>query len=378
MTSYILQPEQTKTVQFNGPLRLACGRELEPYELKYETYGTLNSNKSNAILICHALSSDHHVCGKYNESDYRAGWWDHYVGPGKAIDTNKFFIVCANNIGGCNGSTGPTSINPASGTYWGSDFPRIRCRDWVNTQYELMQWLNINTWAAVIGASLGGMQAQRWSLEYPQLVRHCIIIASSMKLSAQNIAFNNIARQAILNDPDYHNGQYLEHNVAPKQGLSVARMVGHVTYISDDTMSDKFGRELRTGSFQQGVDEDIEFQIESYLRYQGENFSDKFDANTYLLMTRALEYFDLAREYNNDPINAFSQASCRYLVISFSSDWRFSPQRSRDMVYAMLSAQRPCSYLEIQSDFGHDSFLLPSERFESALSSYMNNVSEES
>lgn len=372
--TYLLKPEQTQTVTIEQPLMLACGRELKNYQLVYETYGELNAQKSNAILICHALSGNHHAAGKYSEDDKKAGWWDHYIGPGKPIDTNKFYVVCSNNIGGCHGSTGPNTINPETQSYWADDFPRLRCRDWVNSQHQLMEYLNIDTWVAVIGASLGGMQAQRWSLEYPEKVKNCVIAASAMKLSAQNIAFNNIARQAILNDPQFHAGKYLEKNVAPEEGLSVARMVGHVTYISDDTMSDKFGRDLRTGSFQQGVDEDIEFQIESYLRYQGSNFSKNFDANTYLLMTRALEYYDLAREYDNNPAQAFAQAQCNYYVASFSSDWRFSPERSREMVQSMIAAKAPVSYLEIESNYGHDAFLLPNERFEDSMRTFLNNA----
>ncbi|MEM8593830.1 MAG: homoserine O-acetyltransferase [Pseudomonadota bacterium] len=366
-----------QSVVFNEPFVLACGRELSQFELVYETYGTLNASRSNAVLICHALSGNHHAAGRHSADDRKPGWWDHYVGPGKPIDTNCFFVVCANNIGGCDGSTGPNTINPETNTFWANDFPRLRVRDWVHSQHRLMTHLHINQWAAVVGGSLGGMQAQRWSLEYPDKLRHCVIIASAMRLSAQNIAFNNIARQAILNDPEFHDGRYLDKSTAPKLGLSVARMVGHVTYISEDTMADRFGRELRKGSFTQGVDEDIEFQIESYLHYQGNSFSEKFDANTYLLLTRALEFFDLAREYNHDPIKAFEHATCKFFVVAFSSDWRFSPERSRDMVQAMLAAKKQVTYVEVQSDYGHDAFLVPNERYEQNLRTYLSHVAKE-
>jgi homoserine O-acetyltransferase len=361
-------------VTFEQGLDLACGRHLPEFELVYECYGELDPEASNAILICHALSGHHHAAGYHHEDDKKPGWWDDCIGPGKPIDTNHFYVVSLNNIGGCHGSTGPRSVNPATGKIYGPDFPPLRARDWVNSQAMLTDHLGIQCWAAIIGGSLGGMQAMRWSLEYPERVRHCIVIAAAMKLSAQNIAFNEIARQAIFSDPDFREGQYLRDDVIPRQGLSIARMVGHITYLSDDAMADKFGRDLRSGSFAQGTDEQLEFQVQSYLRHQGSVFSESFDANTYILMTRALDYFDLAREYGDDPVAAFGHASASFLVISFSSDWRFSPGRSREIVNALIAAGRRVSYSEIEADQGHDAFLLPIPRYRDVFSAYMNRI----
>lgn len=363
------------TYHFDEPLLLANGRQLPNYDLVVETYGQLNAEKTNAILICHALSGHHHAAGKHRVDDEKNGWWDHYIGPGKPIDTDRFFVVSLNNLGGCHGSTGPTSIHPTNGEPWGADFPNLRVRDWVTSQHRLMQRLGISQWAAVVGGSLGGMQAMRWSLEYPQCLRHCVVIASAMKLTAQNIAFNETARQAILSDPDFAEGFYLKLGRIPARGLSVARMIGHITYLSDDGMGKKFGRELRSGTFEQGQEEPVEFQIESYLRYQGNSFSKTFDANTYILMTRALDYFDLAREYNDDPVNAFSHAQCKFLVISFTSDWRFAPERSQEMVNALMRAGKNVSYAEIDSPFGHDAFLVPNQpRYEQLFARYMQEI----
>ena len=363
-----------QTAHFDQPIMLACGRELSDYDLVYETYGELNDTKSNAVLICHALSGNHHAAGVHNEQDSKPGWWDECIGPGKPVDTNKFFVLSLNNLGGCHGSTGPTSINPETGKPWGPDFPVLRARDWVHTQARLADRLGIACWAAVVGGSLGGMQAMRWSLEYPQRVKHCVTIASAMKLSAQNIAFNEIARQAIISDTGFAGGRYLESGSVPAKGLGLARMVGHITYLSDDAMARKFGRDLRSGTLETGNDDSIEFQVESYLRYQGSQFSESFDANTYILMTRALDYFDLAREYDNDPVAAFSHATCSFLVLSFSTDWRFSPQRSLEIVNALIAAGRPVSYAEIEANQGHDAFLLPIPRYLDVFSAYMQRV----
>lgn len=360
---------------FDQGLTLACGRILTRFELVVETYGELNANKSNAILICHALSGHHHAAGYHSADDKKPGWWDAYIGPGKPLDSSRFFIVSLNNIGGCHGSTGPNTLNPDSGKVYGADFPKLRVRDWVHSQALLADRLGINQWAAVVGGSLGGMQAMRWSLEYPERLRHCVVIASALKLTAQNIAFNETARRAIIADPNFFNGAYLHHDTLPRDGLSVARMIGHITYLSDDGMGEKFGRELRSGTFAQGSDEPVEFQIESYLRYQGENFSKSFDANTYILMTRALDYFDLAREYGDDPAHAFSHARCHFLVVSFTSDWRFAPQRSREIVNALMKANRDVAYAEIDSSYGHDAFLIPNQvRYWDLLTEYMRKV----
>ncbi len=363
-------------VLIDTPLTLACGTVLPSHELMVETYGCLNTDKSNAILICHALSGHHHAAGFY-EGDDKPGWWDDYIGPGKPMDSNRFFIVSLNNIGSCFGSTGPTSTNPATGEAWGAQFPLLRARDWVESQKLLMEKLGIDRWAAVIGGSLGGMQAMRWSLEHPDKVANSIVIASSMRLSAQNIAFNEIARRAIKSDPQFFNGDYLKQGAAPRHGLALARMIGHVTYLSDELMGQKFGRELRSGDFTQGESAPIEFQIESYLNYQGDKFSGGFDANSYILITKMLDYFDLAREYHNNPVEAFSHAQCDFLVISFSSDWRFSPQRSREIVDALIGAEKNVSYAEIESDQGHDAFLLPNPRYEQVLAKYLSRVADQ-
>ncbi|MEP4486330.1 MAG: homoserine O-acetyltransferase [Halioglobus sp.] len=366
-----------QTVHFEEPLLLACGRSLAPFDLVFETYGTLNDQRSNAVLVCHALSGHHHAAGYHSEEDTKPGWWDECIGPGKPIDTERFFIVSLNNLGGCHGSTGPCTPNPETGKPWGPDFPPLRARDWVASQARLADHLGISCWAAVIGGSLGGMQAMRWALEYPERVQHCVVIASALKLSAQNIAFNEIARQAIESDPDFTGGRYLEQGLTPSRGLGLARMIGHVTYLSDDAMANKFGRDLRSGTFEHGQDAAVEFQVESYLRHQGSQFSGNFDANTYILMTHALDYFDLAREYNNDPVEAFGHAQCSFLVISFSTDWRFSPERSKEIVEALIAAQKSVSYADIEADEGHDAFLLPLPRYLDVFGSYMSRVGDQ-
>jgi homoserine O-acetyltransferase len=367
-----------RVARFDEALPLACGRELRAWELVYESYGELNADASNAVLICHALSGHHHAAGYHSAEDRKPGWWDECIGPGKPIDTNRFFVVSLNNLGGCHGSTGPVSICPETGKPWGPGFPPLRVRDWVHSQARLADRLGIDCWAAVIGGSLGGMQAMRWALEYPQRLRHCVVIASAMKLSAQNIAFNEVARQAIMSDPRFCDGRYLEQDMVPDRGLALARMVGHITYLSDDAMARKFGRDLRSGTLDRGNEPDVEFQVESYLRYQGSQFSGSFDANTYLLMTHALDYFDLAQEYDHDPVRAFRQASCDFLVISFSTDWRFSPARSREIVDALIAARRPVTYAEIDANEGHDAFLMPIPRYLQLFSAYMRRVRSDS
>ncbi|GAB5453118.1 MAG: homoserine O-acetyltransferase [Halioglobus sp.] len=367
-----------QVARFEQPLQLSCGRELSNYELVYETYGELNAARTNAVLVCHALSGHHHAAGLHSEDDKKPGWWDECIGPGKPIDTNRFFVVSLNNLGGCHGSTGPSSINPDTGKPWGPDFPAIRTRDWVNSQARLADHLGVDCWAAVIGGSLGGMQAMRWSIDYPERIKHCVVIAAALKLSAQNLAFNEVARQAILSDPDFLNGNYQSNDKVPASGLALARMIGHITYLSDDAMAAKFGRDLRSGTLGTGSEEAVEFQVQSYLRYQGSQFSGQFDANTYILMTRALDYFDLALDYDNDPVAAFRRANCSYMVVSFSTDWRFSPQRSREIVDALIAADKPVSYVEIEADEGHDAFLLPIPRYREVLSAYMQRVGAES
>lgn len=360
---------------FETPLDLASGSQLPAYTLVYETYGTLNPDGRNAILICHALSGHHHVAGRYREDDKAAGWWDNMVGPGKPIDTRRFFVVGVNNLGGCHGSTGPSSINPTTGVPWGSSFPVVTVPDWVTAQARLADRLGIDRWAAVIGGSLGGMQALQWAINHPQRVAHALVIASAPRLSAQNIAFNDVARQAILTDPDFHGGDFYAQGMVPRRGLRLARMLGHITYLSDDGMGEKFGRMLRSGEYKFGYD--VEFEIESYLRYQGDKFSDYFDANTYLLMTKALDYFDPAKDYGGDLVAALQRATANFLVASFTSDWRFSPERSRELVKALIAADRHVVYGEIESAHGHDAFLMTDPPYVDLMRTYLARVAEE-
>lgn len=358
-----------KTEKFTESLPLRSGRSIASYELIYETYGTLNADKSNAILICHALSGNHHAAGYHSEDDKKPGWWESIIGPGKAIDTNKYFVLSLNNLGGCHGSTGPTSTNPETGEQYGPDFPIMAVRDWVKSQYRLMQRLAIPNWNAVIGGSLGGMQAMRWSIDYPELVKRCVVIAAAPKLSTQNIAFNEVARQAITTDPDFHDGRYYLNDTYPKRGLTLARMLGHITYLSEDAMRAKFGRDLRSGTL--SFNYDVDFEIESYLRYQGEQFSSKFDANSYLLMTKALDYYDPSADHDNDLAKCLSQAKAKFLVVSFSTDWRFAPDRSEEIVDALVKAKRNVSYIEVDAPQGHDAFLFPIDHYINAIKGFL-------
>ena len=362
----------SQKVKFDNPLHLKSGAILDSYELVYETYGELNEDKSNAVLICHALSSNHHVAGYYADDIENVGWWDNMIGPGKAIDTGKFFVVAVNNLGGCHGSTGPTSINSKTGKPYGADFPMVTVQDWTVTQVELADYLGIKQFAAIAGGSLGGMQALQWTLDFPERVRHALVIAAAAKLTAQNIAFNDVARQAIITDPDFYGGDYYSNNAVPMRGLRLARMLGHITYLSDHSMAEKFGRELRNGPL--GFGFDVEFEIESYLRYQGDKFADQFDANTYLLMTKALDYFDPAHDYNGDLREAFSAVKSDFLVLSFTTDWRFSPERSHAIVKALLDNELNVSYAEITSSYGHDSFLMGDRYYHELVKAYMNNI----
>jgi len=360
---------------FDTPLVFRSGAVLPRYELVYETYGTLNADKSNAILVCHALSGHHHVAGYYADEPGSIGWWDNMIGPGKPVDTNKFFVIGLNNLGGCHGSTGPSSIDPETGHPYGANFPVITVEDWVASQACLADLLGIRQFAAVIGGSLGGMQALQWSLTFPERVRHVLAIAAAPHLTAQNIAFNDVARSAILGDPDFHGGNFYQHKVVPTRGLRLARMLGHITYLSDDVMADKFGRELRDGKFNYSYG--IEFEIESYLRYQGDKFASYFDANTYLLMTKALDYFDPAHEFGGDLNRAFAAAKADFLVISFTTDWRFSPERAREIVRPLLHNRRSVSYAEITSTHGHDSFLMEHPHYFDVVRAYLDNVAGE-
>ncbi len=361
-----------KTLHFSEPLTLQSGKQLPCYDIVYETYGTLNAQASNAVLICHALSGHHHAAGYHSLEDKKPGWWDACIGPGKAIDTRHFFVVSLNNLGGCNGSTGPVSINPKTDKAYGPDFPIVTVKDWVASQARLADQLGIGQWAAVVGGSLGGMQAIQWAVDCPERVANVVAIASTSKLTAQNIAFNEVARKAITSDPCFHGGHYAEKNTFPKHGLMLARMIGHITYLSDQSMGEKFGREMNNDAF--GFNFDIEFEVESYLHYQGEQFTENFDANSYLLMTRALDYFDPAREFNHQLDLALQQANAKFLIISFSTDWRFSPERSEQIVNALIQADREVSYSKIDAPHGHDAFLIPSAHYINVFGSYMERI----
>ena len=365
---------ETKYITIKKPLSLDCDRSLPEFTLAYETYGELNQDKSNAVLLCHALSGDQHAAGFYSMEDRKPGWWDNCIGPGKPFDTNNFFIVCPNNLGGCKGSSGPVTTNPKTGKPYGPDFPLVTVHDWVVSQCYLADELGVQRWAAVIGGSLGGMQVMQWAIDFPERLRHALVIAAAPKLTAQNIAFNEVARQAIFSDPNFHQGHYYEHDTIPRQGLMLARMLGHITYLSDDAMREKFGRDLREGKLNFGFD--VEFQVESYLRYQGKSFVDRFDANTYLIMTKVLDYFDPALEFNHDLSQAFTKTDANFLVVSFTGDWRFSPARSREIVRALIAANKKVSYVEIEAELGHDAFLTQIPEYHAALHAYMDTILE--
>ena len=369
-------------MRFEAALPLQSGASIRDYALSYETYGELNVDKSNAVLICHALNASHHVAGRYAGEDKSEGWWDNMIGPGKPVDTNHFFVIGVNNLGSCFGSTGPMHLNPDTGLVYGADFPVMTVEDWVDAQARLLDALGIVQLAAVMGGSLGGMQALSWTLQHPERVKHAVVVASAPNLTAENIAFNEVARRAIVTDPDFHEGHFYRHGVIPKRGLRIARMIGHITYLSDDVMNEKFGRQLREAVTSNATGyrystQDVEFQIESYLRYQGDKFSEYFDANTYLLITRALDYFDPAREHSGDLSAALARARCKFLLVSFSTDWRFSPSRSREMVKALLDNQRDVSYAEIDAPHGHDAFLLDDARYMNVVRSYFARIHAE-
>lgn len=367
-------------MSFPEPLALQSGASIRGYTLAYETYGALNAERSNAVLICHALNASHHVAGVYQDQEKSEGWWDTMIGPGKPVDTDRFFVVGINNLGSCFGSTGPMHPNPDTGRTYGADFPVMTVEDWVHAQARLLDALGIGQLAAVMGGSLGGMQALSWALQYPQRVRHAVVVASAPNLNAENIAFNEVARRAIVTDPDFHGGHFYAHNVVPRRGLRIARMIGHITYLSDDAMNEKFGRVLRgaiDGAAREGYNyttQEIEFQIESYLRHQGDKFSEYFDANTYLLITRALDYFDPARAHGGNLTRAFAAATAGFLLVSFSTDWRFSPRRSREMVKALLDNGRAVTYAEIDAPHGHDAFLLEDPRYLAVVRAYFDRI----
>lgn len=362
----------SKIAHFHEPLTLSSGEVLPQFHLVYETYGELNADKSNAVLVCHALSGNHHLAGRYAETDKNAGWWDNLIGPGKPLDTNKFFVIGVNNLGGCHGSSGPSSINPLTDRPYSASFPVVTVEDWVNSQAMLISQLGITQLAAVIGGSLGGMQALQWTLSFPERVRHALVIASAPNLTAQNIAFNEVARQAIITDPEFFGGDYYNHGTLPRRGLRIARMLGHITYLSDDAMGEKFGRKLRSGEYKYSFD--VEFEMESYLRYQGDKFAGEFDANTYLRMTRALDYFDPAKAHGGDLSAALAKAKAKFLVVSFTSDWRFSPARSREIVKALLDNEHSVRYAEVTAAHGHDAFLMPDKHYHDIMRGYLAKI----
>ncbi|RYX88704.1 MAG: homoserine O-acetyltransferase [Comamonadaceae bacterium] len=379
-----------QSMHFEAPLALQSGASIRGYDLSYETYGTLNAERSNAVVICHALNASHHVAGVYEGQEKSEGWWDNMIGPGKPVDTDRFFVIGINNLGSCFGSTGPMHTNPDTGKVYGADFPVMTVEDWVNAQARLLDGLGIDTLAAVMGGSLGGMQALGWALQFPRRVRHAVVIASAPNLTAENIAFNEVARRAIVTDPDFHGGHFYGHGVIPKRGLRIARMIGHITYLSDDVMNEKFGRAIKAptlsaspGSLQSGASpyqyttQDVEFQIESYLRHQGDKFAEYFDANTYLLITRALDYFDPAGRFGGNLAKALAGATAKFLLVSFTTDWRFSPKRSREIVKALLDNRRDVSYAEIDAPHGHDAFLLEDERYLGLTRSYFERIARE-
>ncbi|HLR29863.1 MAG TPA: homoserine O-acetyltransferase [Paenalcaligenes sp.] len=370
---------ESEIIAFDEPLRLASGQVLPQYQLAIETYGELNRDASNAVLVCHALNASHHVAGIDANDPKNIGWWDNMVGPGKALDTDRFFVIGINNIGSCFGSTGPASINPETGQPWGRDFPLVTVEDWVHAQARVADYLGIKQFAAVMGGSLGGMQALSWAITCPERVRHCIVIASTPRLTAQNIAFNEVARRAIITDPEFYEGNYYRHDTVPRRGLTVARMIGHITYVSDELMAERFGRALRdplsTGNYK--FNYDIEFEVESYLRYQGEKFANYFDANTYLLLTKALDYFDPARAHGGSLAQAFAQIQAQSLVVSFTTDWRFSPERSREIVQALLKNNRQVTYSEIDAPHGHDAFLLTDRQYHAVVQAYYDKIADE-
>lgn len=394
--SFIATPQ---TMHFPEVLPLQSGASIRDYHLAYETYGTLNADRSNAVLVCHALNASHHVAGVYAGQPKSEGWWDNMIGPGKPVDTDRFFVIGVNNLGSCFGSTGPMHTHPDTGEVYGADFPVVTVEDWVNAQARLLDRLGVRQLAAVLGGSLGGMQALSWTLQYPDRMRHAVVVASAPNLTAENIAFNEVARRAIVTDPDFNGGHFYRHGVIPKRGLRIARMIGHITYLSDDVMNEKFGRTLRApalaAALAQGVadpaalatssdlreylysTQDVEFQIESYLRYQGDKFSEYFDANTYLLITRALDYFDPARHHGGNLTRALANATARFLLVSFTTDWRFSPKRSREIVKALLDNRRSVSYAEIDAPHGHDAFLLDDARYMGLMRSYFNSIAKE-
>lgn len=368
----LVTTHKLRVIEADAPLRLQSGKTLGPIDVAYETYGQLNEAKDNAVYICHALSGNAHVAGYNSPDDRKPGWWDAMVGPGKPIDTTKYFVVCANILGGCSGTTGPADANPATGKPYGLDFPIFTTEDVVNVQKLLIDKLGIPHLLAVIGGSMGGMQVLQWAIAYPHFIAGVICIASTTRLNAQSIAFDAVGRNAILGDPNFNNGQYHSAEQGPDRGLSIARMIGHITYLSEQSMREKFGRQLRSAE-KYNYDFNSEFAVETYLDYQGQTFVERFDANSYLYITKAMDYFDLTREYGTLR-NAFAGVQSRFLVISFSSDWLFPPSQSDEIVDALCAEGKDVTYCNINSPYGHDAFLLDSISQEKLIAAFLDST----
>lgn len=355
------------------PLILAGGEKFGPITVAYETYGELSPQRDNAIFVCHALTGDAHVAGKHKTDSRKPGWWDELVGPGKGLDTNRYFVICANVLGGCQGTTGPNSIDPANGNRFALRFPFITVEDMVEVHSALVKHLGIDRLLGVIGGSLGGMQVLAWATKFPQQILSAIVLASGAKLSAQGIAFNMVGRRAITADPNYCGGEYYDKEV-PRVGLSLARMVAHITYLSEASIEQKFGRRLQHGDhFTYALEKEVEFQIESYLQYQGKRFVERFDANSYLYLTRAMDYFDLA-ETHGSIAKALSKTDAKFLVAGYSTDWLFPTIQSREIVQALLQERKDVTFVELSSPFGHDSFLLEVEPLEELLNPFLEQT----
>ncbi|MDZ7723194.1 MAG: homoserine O-acetyltransferase [candidate division KSB1 bacterium] len=368
----IVKPQSYTCAEPPDAMRLESGETLGPVTLAYETYGSLNKQKDNAILITHALSGDAHAAGRHHEHDRKPGWWDFMIGPGRAMDTDKYFIICSNVIGGCQGSTGPSSVNPRTGQHYNLDFPVITIRDMVKAQTFLIDHLGIERLRCAIGGSMGGMQVLEWGIAYPDRVAGLIPMATTSRLNAQGIAFDEVGRQAIYADPNWRSGNYLNHQVIPREGLSVARMLAHITYLSEASMHEKFGRRLREKE-RYGYDFSTDFEVESYLRYQGQSFTQRFDANSYLYITKAIDYFDLIQDHGSLE-NAFRHITAKMLVVSFSSDWLFPTSQAKDIVRALKLNRKHVSFCEIDSPYGHDSFLLPHKNMEKMLADFIYEI----
>lgn len=366
---------ETKYYTIEKNIRLESGEEFGPITIAYETYGRLNGKKDNAILVLHALTGDAHAAGYHSETDIKPGWWNDMIGPGKAFDTDKYFIISSNMLGGCKGTTGPSSINPQTGKAYGTDFPVITIEDTVKVQKELVEHLGVKKLLSVAGGSMGGMQALMWSITYPEMVESTILIATTSKLSAQGIAFNAVGRNAIISDPDWQNGDYYDKERKPDRGLSIARMVGHITYLCEEAMHKKFGRKLQNKT-KPDFTMDIDFQVESYLQHQGQVFVDRFDANSYLYITKAVDYFDLGAKYGSLE-EAFKHTDAKFLIMSFTSDWLFPTSQSKEMVNALLRANKDVSFCEIESPCGHDAFLLEFETQTNIIKSFLKDVDNE-